>query len=196
MTYEVIAKTRGVQGSGASRRLRRAGSVPAVVYGGNQPAVSIELDHNAIFHQIKHEAFHSSVLDLNLDGKVEKVLLRNVQYHAYKQLIQHVDFQRVASDQKIHVKVPLHFKNEESCPGVKLHGGKINHILTEVEVLCLPGALPEYIEVDLGNLSAGHSVHLSDLQLPAGVEIISLSRGENLGVAALIGAKGGAAAEE
>lgn len=194
MTYEVIAKTRSVQGSGASRRLRNSGTVPAVVYGGGQAAVSIELDHNAIFHQLKREAFHSSVLSLNIDGKTEMALLRDVQYHAYKPLIQHVDFQRVAADEKIHMSVPLHFKGAEACPGVKLHGGSVNHILSEVEVLCLPANLPEFIEVDLSNLAAGHSIHLSDLVLPAGVELAALVRGDNLGVAALIGAKGGAAA--
>lgn len=190
MTYEVIAKTRSVQGSGASRRLRRAGTVPAVVYGGGQAAVSIELDHNTIWHQAKHEAFHSTVLNLNIDGKSELALLRNVQYHAYKQQIQHMDFQRVNADQKLHAKVPLHFKNADICPGVKLHGGSINHILSEVDVQCLPADLPEFIEVDLANLSAGHSLHLSDLVLPKGVELVSLIRGENLGVAALIGGKG------
>lgn len=189
MTYEVIAKTRSVQGSGASRRLRRAGTVPAVVYGGGQAAVSIELDHNTIWHQAKHEAFHSTVLNLNIDGKSELALLRNVQYHAYKQQIQHMDFQRVNADQKLHAKVPLHFKNADICPGVKLHGGSINHILSEVDVQCLPADLPEFIEVDLANLSAGHSLHLSDLVVPKGVELISLIRGENLGVAALIGGK-------
>lgn len=190
MTYEVIAKTRSVQGSGASRRLRRTGTVPAVVYGAGKPAVSIELDHNTIWHQAKHEAFHSSVLNLNIDGKPELALLRNVQYHAYKQQIQHLDFQRVSADQKLHAKVPLHFKNADVCPGVKLHGGSINHILNEVDVQCLPADLPEFIEVDLANLSAGHSLHLSDLVLPKGVELVSLIRGENLGVAALIGGKG------
>lgn len=193
MTYEVIAKTRSVHGSGASRRLRRAGTVPAVVYGGGKAAVSIELDHNTVFHQAKHEAFHSSVLNLNIDGTVELALLRNIQHHAYKQLIQHMDFQRVAADQKLHVSIPLHFKNADICPGVKLHGGTVNHIANEVEVSCLPADLPEFIEVDLSTLSTGVSIHLADLVLPKGVELVALVRGDNLGVAALIGAKGGEA---
>ena len=192
MTFEVIAKTRSVQGSGASRRLRQSGYVPGVVYGaGQQPAI-VEMEHNPLWHQLKLEAFHSSVLNLNVDGKVETVVLRNVQYHAFKQLVLHIDFLRVAADQKIHAKVPLHFKNAENCVAVKLGGGSISHIVNEVEVVCLPGSLPGFIEVDLENMVAGHTLHVTDLVLPAGVELAAVLRGENFGVATLVGAKGGA----
>jgi large subunit ribosomal protein L25 len=189
MKFEVIATSRNVQGTGASRRLRRDGKVPAIVYGADLAPINVELDHNSVFHQLKREAFHASILSLVLDGQEQKVLLRDVQYHPFKPLVLHVDFQRVAADQKIHMRVPLHFVNGDVCPGVKLQGGSINHILTDVEVSCLPGQLPEFIEVDLIGLTAGHSLHLADLKLPEGVELVALNRGENFGVAALVGAK-------
>ncbi|NLR75230.1 50S ribosomal protein L25/general stress protein Ctc [Leeia aquatica] len=195
MKIEVIAQSRAKQGSGASRRLRHAGKVPGIVYGGNVAPLVIELDHNNLFHAMRNEAFHSSILDLVVDGKAEKVLLRATQWHAYKQQIQHVDFQRVAADQKLHMKVPLHFVNGEIAPGVKLGGGIVNHILTEVEVSCLPGDLPEFIEVDLSKLAAGAAVHLSELKLPKGVELVSLGRGEDLAVAAIAAVRGGGSAE-
>jgi len=189
MKFEVIATSRNVQGTGASRRLRRDGKVPGIVYGAGAAPVNVELDHNSVFHQLKREAFHASILSLMLDGQEQKVLLRDVQFHPFKPLVLHVDFQRVAADQKIQMRVPLHFINGDVCPGVKLQGGSINHILTDVEVGCLPGQLPEFIEVDLGALTAGHSLHLADLKLPEGVELVALNRGENFGVAALVGAK-------
>lgn len=189
MLFEVIAKSRSVQGTGASRRQRRDGVTPAIVYGGKKTPTMIELDHNSIYHQLKHEAFHASVLNLNIDGTVEKVLLRDTQYHPYKQLILHIDFQRVADDEKLHIKVPLHFVNAEEAPGVKLAGGIVQHVINEVEISCLPKDLPEFIEVDLGHLAAGHSVHLSDLKLPAGVELLAVVRGENGTVANITGGK-------
>lgn len=166
---KVIAFPRKEQGSGASRRLRNAGQTPGIVYGGTAAPVAIALDHNALFHALKKEAFHSSILDLEIDGKVEKVLLRDFQMHAFKQIVLHADFQRVDESQKIHVKVPLHFVNAEVSPAVKLGGAIISHVVTELDVTCLPGKLPEFIEVDLSQVEAGASVHLSDIKLPEGV---------------------------
>lgn len=196
MAYEVIAKSRTLEGTGASRRLRKAGSLPGVVYGAGKEAVSIELEHNALYYALKEEAFHASILTLNLDGKKESVLLRDVQYHPWKQLVLHVDFQRVSADEKIHMHVPLHFTNEDSAPGVKTQGGAINYILNEVEVSCLPAKLPEFIEVDLGTLEVGQTLHLSDLKLPEGVELVALGRDEDQPVVAVSATRGGPAEEE
>ena len=164
-----VAFPRTEQGSGASRRLRRAGQTPGIVYGGTSNPVNIALDHNALFHALKKEAFHSSILDMELDGKAEKVLLRDFQMHAFKPLVLHADFQRVDPNQKIHMKVPLHFVNAEISPAVKLAGGIISHVINELDISCLPKDLPEFIEVDLANMAAGTSLHVTDLKLPAGV---------------------------
>ena len=169
---EVIAFPRTEQGSGASRRLRRAGQTPGIIYGGTEAPVNIALDHNALYHALKKEAFHSSILDMKVDGKSQKVLLRDFQVHAYKQLVMHVDFQRVDANQKLHVKVPLHFVNAEISPVVKLSGGVISHVLNELDVSCLPKDLPEFIEVDLSGMADGASFHVSDLKLPAGVTAV------------------------
>jgi len=169
---KVIAFPRTEQGSGASRRLRNAGQTPAIIYGGTTDPVAIALDHNALYHALKKEAFHSSILDMEIDGKVEKVLLRDFQMHAYKQLVLHADFQRVDANQKIHVKVPLHFVNAEVSPAVKLGGAIISHVMNELDISCLPGDLPEFVEVDLSKVEAGASVHLSDITLPQGVTAV------------------------
>lgn len=179
---EVTATPRSVQGTGASRRLRRAGKVPGIVYGANQPAQVIELDHNALYLQLRQEAFHASILNMNLEGSTERVLLRDVQMHPWKQQVLHVDFQRVSANQKIHMKVPLHFNNAEVSPGVKA-GGIVAHVMSDIEISCLPDDLPEFIEVDLSNLQLGHSVHISDLTLPRGVESVQLVRGDDAVVA-------------
>lgn len=173
MQIEINAKKRELQGSSASRRLRRAGSVPAIVYGENREAQPILLDHNEIFHALRKEAFHSSVLSLNVDGEKQPVLLRDVQHHPYKAQVMHVDFQRVDATHKLHIKVPLHFINAETSPGVKLQSGIVSHVMTEIEVSCLPGQLPEFLTADLGGLSAGHSLHVSQIALPAGVEAVT-----------------------
>jgi large subunit ribosomal protein L25 len=166
---KVIAFPRNEQGSGASRRLRNAGQTPGIIYGGTAAPVSIALDHNALYHALKKEAFHSSILDMDIDGKVEKVLLRDFQMHAYKQLVLHADFQRVDAKQKIHMKVPLHFVNAEISPAVKLNSAVISHVMNELDITCLPGDLPEFVEVDLSKIEAGASIHLSDLNLPKGI---------------------------
>jgi len=167
----VIATARSEQGSSASRRLRRAGRVPAVVYGVGTQAASIELDHNSIYHALRKEEFHSSILDLDVAGTVEKVLLRAVQWHPYKQQVLHVDFQRVNEKQSIHVKVPLHFVNAETSPAVKVGGAIINHVMNELDINVLPADLPQFIEVDLAALELGQSIHLSELKLPKGVTL-------------------------
>jgi large subunit ribosomal protein L25 len=178
MAIEVVAQMRKLQGTGASRRLRREGKVPGVLYGGSQPAVTIQLDHNALFHQLRNEKFHASILTLQLEGAKEQVLLRAVNMHPFKMQVQHIDFQRVSGKDKIHMKVPLHFKNAEVSPAVKVSGGIISHVLNEIDVRCLPEDLPEFIEVDLSGLEIGHSIHVRDLPLPKGVEL-ALRGGEN-----------------
>ncbi|MFN7643986.1 MAG: 50S ribosomal protein L25/general stress protein Ctc [Burkholderiales bacterium] len=191
---KVVATTRSAQGSGASRRLRRTGKVPGIVYGGTVTPTSIEIDHNPLYHSLRVEAFHASILEMELDGKPEQVLLRDVQWHAYKQQVLHIDFQRVAADQKIHIKVPLHFTNQESSPAVKVSAAIVSHVLTEIDVVCLPAALPEFIVVDLANLTAGHPLHLSDVTLPEGVVAVQSKENPVLVVATVKG--GGDAAEE
>jgi large subunit ribosomal protein L25 len=171
-TSKVVASRRSVQGSGASRRLRRSGKVPGIIYGGTSAPISIEMDHNPIFLSLKAEAFHSSILSLELDGQAEQVLLRDFQMHPYKAQVLHVDFQRVDANAKLHTKVPLHFVGQENSPAVKLDGAIVSHILNELEVSCLPKDLPSYLEVDLSGLSLSHPVHVSNIKLPAGVSLI------------------------
>lgn len=184
------ATSRSVQGSSASRRLRRAGRLPGIVYGGKGEPLSIELDHNEIYHAVLKEEFHASVLEMNLDGKVETVLLRAVQWHAYKPQVLHIDFQRVDAKEKLHTKVPLHFVGAEESPAVKLHSNNVAHVATEVEVSCLPKNLPQFIEVDLSKLEDGGVVHLSDIKAPKGVEFVV--HGEDPVIASGISPKGAA----
>ncbi len=193
MEIEVIAYKRELQGTGASRRLRHAGKVPGIVYGGTAAPMQIELDHNALYHALRKEAFHASVLTLTVDGSQQSVLLRDTQWHPYKQQVLHVDFQRVDKNQKIHVKVPLHFLNADVAPGVKTGGGKAHHILNEIDVTCLPGKLPEFIEVDMGKLEVGHAIHANELVLPDGVELVAHVKSENPAVASVNAPKGVAA---
>jgi large subunit ribosomal protein L25 len=178
MKFEISAAKREAQGTGASRRLRRMGKVPGIVYGGAEGPVNIELDHKDLFQNLRNEKFHASILTLDLAGAKQQVLLRAVNMHPFKLLVQHVDFQRVSKDKKIHMAVPLHFVNAEKSPGVKEQGGIASHVLNELEITCFPDDLPEFIEVDLGNLAVGHSIHVKDLALPKGVEAV-LHRNEN-----------------
>ena len=191
MSISINAVKRDVKGTGASRRARRAGNVPGVVYGGGQAAVNLEMNLKELFLQFRHEAFHASILDLILDGKKESVLLRDYQMHPVRNTIQHIDFQRVSANEKIHVRVPFHFLHEDTAPGVKIGGGIVAHILTEAEVSCLPKDLPEFIEVDLAALEIGHSVHLSQITLPKGVEFVALAHGNDAAVAAIAKTRGG-----
>lgn len=189
------ATARSVQGSSASRRLRRAGRVPAIVYGGTAAPLNIELDHNEIYHALRKEEFHASILTMELEGsKGEQVLLRSVQWHPYKPQVLHVDFQRVDANQALHTKVPLHFINGEISPAVKLSSAVITHVLNELEIACLPAALPQFIEVDLSNLLAGGSVHLADIKLPKGVTYVSHGGDANPVLASALVKGGGAAA--
>ena len=191
MSISINAVKRDVKGTGASRRARRAGNVPGVVYGGGKDAVNLEMNHKELFLQFRHEAFHASILDLILDGKKESVLLRDYQMHPVRNTIQHIDFQRVSASEKIHVKVPFHYINADIAPGVKLGGGIVAHILTEAEVSCLPKDLPEFVEVDLAGLEMGHSVHLSQITLAKGVEFVALAHGNDAAVAAIAKTRGG-----
>lgn len=190
MQIEIIANNRKLHGTGENRRLRSQGRLPGVIYGGDSAAQSIDLDHKDLYYKLKMEAFHASILSINVDGKKEQVLLRDVQMHPFKQQVLHIDFQRVRQDQKIYMKVPLHFINADIAPGVKLSGGMISHVATEVEISCLPKDLPEFITVDLSGMTAGSTLHFSDLELPENVELPVLLRGDNLPVATLIVQRG------
>ncbi len=173
MHYEFTAFARGVEGRGASRRLRRSGRAPGVVYGGTSQPQPIELDHNALLHALKNEAFHSSILTMKLGSESQQVLLRDVQMHPFRKQVLHVDFQRVDANRRIHMKVPLHFANGENSPAVKLSGAIISHVMTELDVSCLPKDLPGFIEIDLSELALNQSIHLTDLKLPAGVTAVT-----------------------
>jgi large subunit ribosomal protein L25 len=185
MKIEIKADKRSVQGTGASRRLRRESKVPGILYGAGKDALPIELDHKDLWFKLKMEAFHASILDMEVAGEKSQVLLRDYQMHPFRPMILHADFQRVAADKKIHMKVPLHFVNAEISPGVKLAGGLVQHVLNDLEISCLPKDLPEFIEVDLKDLQAGHSLHLSSLKLPPGIEPI-VPKGEDPTVATVV----------
>jgi len=170
MKIEIMAFPRAQQGTGASRRLRATGRVPGVVYGADKAAQAVELDHQALLRHLKMEAFHASILDMTVDGGKEQVLLRDFQMHPWKPQVLHVDFQRVDKNRKIHMRVPLHFVNADICPGVKVGGGVVQHVMNDIEIQCLPDDLPEFIEVDVKELQLGHSIHVTELALPKGVE--------------------------
>ncbi len=184
--HTIKATGRNVEGKGASRRLRRTAQLPAIVYGAGAAPQAIQIEHEQIWLASHHEWFYSSILNLDVDGKVEQVLLRDMQRHPYKQLIMHLDFQRVSADQALRASVPLHFLNEDKSPAGKTAGVLVLHELNEVEVSCLPKDLPEFIEVDLGALKVGDIIHLSELKLPAGVEIPELKLGKEHDVAVVI----------
>jgi large subunit ribosomal protein L25 len=172
-TIEFTAFPRNSEGRGASRRLRRSGKAPGVVYGGSVAPTPIELDHNALVHALRNEAFHSSILTMKLDGGSTQVLLRDVQMHPFRHEVLHVDFQRVDPSRRIHMKVPLHFANEDVSPAVKEQGAVVSHVMTEIDIACLPKDLPEFIEVDLSALDTSHSLHVSGVKLPAGVTAVT-----------------------
>lgn len=184
--HTIQATGRKDEGKGASRRLRHAGLVPAVVYGGKSAPASIQLEHEKTWLASQNEWFYSSILDLEVDGKVESVLLRDMQRHPYKQRIMHIDFQRVDANQALRTSVPLHFVNGDKSPAGKTAGVVIMHELTQIEVSCLPKDLPGNIEVDLTELKPGDTVHLSQVKLPAGVEIPQLKLGADHDVAVVV----------
>lgn len=173
--FEINAKLRTDIGKGASRRLRHAGLIPAIIYGAGKDPVSLTLSHNEIVKSLNHESFYSNILTVNIDGKSEKAVLKDLQRHPYKPSILHLDLQRVSETEKLTLRVPLHFINEDNCVGVKQGGGKISRQMAEVEISCLPKDLPEFIEVDLENVKAGEILHLSDLVVPENVELVALA---------------------
>ena len=185
-TIEFTAFPRATEGRAASRRMRRAGKAPGIVYGGTAAPQPIELDHNALMHALRNEAFHASILTMKIDGAATKVLLRDVQMHPFRQEVLHVDFQRVDENRRIHVKVPLHFVNEEQSPAIKEQGAIVSHVMTELDVSCLPKDLPEFIEVDLSALDTAHSLHVSGVKLPPGVAVVSHRAGDPVVATAVV----------
>ena len=186
----VVAFARAKQGTGASRRLRNSGRTPAIIYGGSAEPQLVEVDHNTLWYALKKEAFHASVLEMDLEGAKSQVLLRNVQYHPFKQLVLHVDFQRVDANTVLTMKVPVHFSGAEESPAVKIDKCLVTPIVNEIEVSCLPKDLPEFITVDLSKLEKGHVIHVNEVALPKGVKLASQS------TAAMVSVAVPAAAEE
>ena len=194
MQIEFKATKRDAQGTGASRRLRRAGQIPGIIYGGAGEAQPVSMDHNELFHLLRKEAFHASVLSIDVEGAKQNAVLRDVQWHPFKQQVLHLDFQRIAAGEKMHLKVPLHFVGADVAPAVKLGGCMISHNINELDVQCLPKDLPEFIEVDLSTMEAGQSVHISQIKLPVGVELGQHGEGDPVVATALL-VKGAAEAE-
>ena len=195
--FELNAEKRETKGTGASRRLRRSGKIPAVIYGGTKDVNMVMFEHAPVYHMLENEAFHTSILTVNYEGSSDQVILRDVQMHPYQQQIVHMDLQRVSATEKIHMSVPLHFIGEEIAPGVKQQGGIVSHLLNELDITCLPHQLPEFLTADVSNLHVGESVHISDLPLPEGVEITAIAHGgDDLAVATVVMTGGGAEEEE
>ncbi len=196
--FKLDASVRTDLGKGASRRLRHEGKVPAILYGAGKDPVSITLDHNKVIQAQDFEAFYSHVLTINIDGKKEEALVKDMQRHPYKLKVTHIDFQRIVAGELLQTNVPLHFLNEDKADAIKLEGGHAEHLMNEIEVSCLPKNLPEYIEVDIANLELGGILHLSDITLPKGVESVELSKGEDhdLAVVTIKAARGPSAEEE
>ncbi len=197
--FEINAVSRSDQGKGASRRLRREGMVPGIIYGGGKDPEMIATKHNELIQHLDHEAFYSHILKVNVNGTAQKVVLKDLQRHPAKPFVTHLDLLRVADSDRIKMNVPLHFLNEETSPGVKA-GGQVSHTLTDVEIICEAKNLPEYIEIDLGSMEIGDIVHLTDIKLPEGVELVALTHGDveehNEAVVSIHAARGGASAEE
>lgn len=189
MQFNLTATKRDAKGSGASRRLRHTGNTPAIIYGNDKPALQITLDHNGLFHALRKEAFHSSVLNIDVEGAKEAVILRDVQWHPFRQLVLHVDFQRVDTTHAVHIKLPVHFINADVCPGVKVNGGVASHTITELDVKGLVADLPSFIEIDLKDLDTGAALHLKDVKLPKGVELAHATDGDKV-VASIVTTRG------
>ncbi|AVJ55582.1 50S ribosomal protein L25 [Idiomarina sp. OT37-5b] len=179
LDFTIKATVRADKGKGASRRLRHADKVPAILYGGKGEPVALELDHNKVNNMADYEAFYSHILTLDIDGKKEQAILKDMQRHPYKPKLTHLDFQRVEKGHKLHTNLPLHFLNETTAKGVKEEGGVVVHHVNDVEIMVLPKDLPEYLEVDVADMSIGDTLHLSDLKLPTGVELVELTKGED-----------------
>ncbi|MDH5632056.1 MAG: 50S ribosomal protein L25/general stress protein Ctc [Gammaproteobacteria bacterium] len=194
--YELSAEKRDAKGTGASRRLRHASKIPAVIYGGGKDPEMLAFDHDTIYHLLEHEDFHTSILTVKAGDSSDQAILRDVQMHPYKPRVVHLDLQRISASEKLHMSVPFHFIGEETAPGVKLEGGLVSHLLTEADVICLPKDLPEFLEVNLSALHKNESVHLSDIKLPAGVELTVLAHGgDDLAVATITAVRGGGSSE-
>lgn len=193
---ELVAESRDDKGTGASRRLRHAGKIPAVIYGAGKEPAMVAFDHDPIMHMLEVESFHTSILSVKHHNETEQAILRDVQHHPYKQQILHMDLQRISAKEKIHMSVPVHFIGEDVAPGVKLEGGIVSHLMTEVDIICLPADLPEFLTADLSALNKGESVHLSDIKLPDGVELTALAHGgDDLAVASVVALRVSAADE-
>jgi large subunit ribosomal protein L25 len=186
MAIEFTAFPRTSEGRGASRRMRKSGKAPGIVYGGTAAPQPIELDHNALVHALRNEAFHSSILSMKVDGSQTQVLLRAVQMHPFRNEVLHVDFQRIDATRKIHMKVPLHFVNAAESPAVKAQGAVVSHVMTEIDVACLPADLPEFIEVDLSGLDTSQPLHVSGVKLPPGVAIVTHRSGDPVVATAVV----------
>ena len=196
LTFELSAESRSDTGKGASRRLRRTGKLPGIIYGGGQDPQPLTLHHDEVLHNLEHEAFYSHILTIKVDGQPQQAVLRDLQRHPHKPVVLHIDFQRVSDTDRIHVRVPLHVVGEDVCPGVKA-GGLLTHDLTDADVTCLAKDLPEFIEVDVSGLGVGEVLHLSDIKLPEGVEFTELTKGEGHDLAVVsVHARKGAGAEE
>lgn len=189
MTYEIQAALREEQGTGASRRLRREGKTPAVLYGDNQEPKAISIDHKTIYYALEKESFHTAIIKLTLDGKTQDVIVRDFQIHPFRQEVQHVDFQVVEQDKPLKIRVPVHVVNAEKSQAVKLQGGRVSLLATVVEVIALPKDIPAFLELDCGSVVAGDILHLSDISFPEGVQSVALKRNENLAVATVNGKK-------
>jgi large subunit ribosomal protein L25 len=192
---KIFAYERTKQGTGASRRLRITGRTPGILYGGSKEPQAIELDHNTLWHALKKESFHSSILDMDINGTECPALLRDVQMHPYKPLVLHVDFQRVDATTKLHMKVPLHFSGDENSPAIKAEGCIANHVISEINVVCLPADLPEFISVDLSGLKKGSSLHLADIALPKGVTTVTHGSDKNPVVVSVVAVAGAEVAD-
>jgi len=175
--FDISAESRTVQGKGASRRLRRAGMAPAILYGAGKAPQMVSLPQNVLLKHLDDEKFHSAILNVTVDGQTDQAILRDWQMHPVRPEVLHVDFQRISATEKLHMKVPLHFLGQDVAPGVKLEGGIVTHLMTEIDITCLPKDLPEFLEVDMSQMHINHSVHLSDIKLPDGVQITSLTHG-------------------
>ncbi len=197
-SFQLTAEVRKDKGKGASRRLRRSGKIPAIMYGAGEPPLPLVLDHDAVVHNLENEAFYSHILDIDVEGKNVQAVLKDIQRHTHKPTVLHIDLQRIDAAEKLRMHVPLHFIGEEQAVGVKKSGGVISHLMMDVEITCLPKDLPEYIEVDVSNLGLNETVHLSDIQLPAGVEIVALLHGpeHDQPVISIHSPRGGVASEE
>ena len=194
--FELIAEAREDAGKGASRRLRRAGKVPAVLYGGGQPSQALSFDGNAMLHNMEQESFFSSVVTVKIGSEQQPAILKDVQIHPAKRQVVHMDLQRIVAGEKIRMNVPIHFLNEDTAKAVKLGGGTVSHLLSEIEISCLPGDLPEYLPIDIADLAMDEILHLSDLELPAGVEIPELVGGNDLPIVTIHVLKAAAEPEE